>query len=87
MLLSLWLILRVCSLSVLVIARVVNARIRQLCGVMKGVDKKIDEAVLQWFGYVERMKNNRTAKRIYVGECACSCSVGWVGYGRGGLIP
>ena len=27
--------------------KVQNARIRQLCRVMKGVDKKIDEGVLQ----------------------------------------
>ena len=32
-----------------------NARIRQLCGMTKGVDQKIDEGVLQWFGHVERM--------------------------------
>ena len=43
---------------------------------MKGVDKRSDEAVLQWFGHVERMKNDRTAKRVYVGECAGSGSVG-----------
>ena len=27
--------------------KVLNAQIRQLCGVMKGVDEKIDEGVLQ----------------------------------------
>ena len=44
--------------------------------VMKGVDEKIDEGVLQWFGHVERMVNERIAKRVYVGECAGSHSVG-----------
>ena len=35
----------------------------------KGVDEKIDEGVLRWFGYMERMENDRIAKRIYVGVC------------------
>ena len=56
--------------------KVPNARIRQLCGVTKGVDEKIDEGVLRWFGHVERMENDRIAKRVYVGECAGSRSVG-----------
>ena len=49
--------------------------IRQLCEMTKGVDEKIDVGVLRWFGHVERMKNDRIAKRVYVGECAGSCSV------------
>ena len=53
-----------------------NARIRQFCGVTKGVSKKIDEGVLRCFGHVERMQNDRIAKRVYVGECAGSRSVG-----------
>ena len=40
------------------IDKVMNARIRQLCGVTKGVDKKIDEGVLRWFDHVERMEND-----------------------------
>ena len=52
-----------------------NERIRQLCGVTKGVDKKIDESVLQWFIHVERMENDRIAKRVYVGVCVSGCSV------------
>ena len=47
--------------------KVPNARIRELCGVTKGVDERIDEGVLRWFGHVERMENNRNAKRVYVG--------------------
>ena len=46
--------------------KVPNARIRQLCGVMKGVDEKIEEGVLKWSGHVERMENYRIAKRVYV---------------------
>ena len=34
--------------------RVPNTRIRELCGVKKVLDEKIDESVLRWFGYVER---------------------------------
>ena len=32
----------------------------------------IDEGVLQWFGYVERMENDRIDKRVYVREYAGS---------------
>ena len=42
----------------------------------KRVDEKIDEGVLQWFGHVERMENDRIAKRVYVGECTGIRSVG-----------
>ena len=42
---------------------------------MKGVNKIIYEGVLRWFGHVERMENNRIAKRVYVGESAGSRSV------------
>ena len=48
--------------------KVPNARVRELCGVTEGVDERIDEGVLRWFGHVERMENNRIAKRIFVGR-------------------
>ena len=54
--------------------KVANARIRQLCGVTKGIDEKIN-GVLRWFGHVERMENYKIAKRVYVGERAGSCPV------------
>ena len=44
--------------------RVLNARIRGLCGVTKEVDERIEEGVLRWFGHVERMEKNRIAKRV-----------------------
>ena len=44
--------------------KVPNARIRQLCGVTKSIDVKIDEGVLRRFGRVERMENDRIAKRV-----------------------
>ena len=59
-----------------------NARIRELCGVMKGVDERIDEGVLRGFGHVER---DRIAKRVYVGKC--TVVIQWVGHGRDGWIP
>ena len=48
----------------------------------KGLDERIDEGMLWWFIYVERMERNRIAKRIYVGECAGHRSVGrpWKGW-------
>ena len=64
--------------------RVPNARIREFCGVKKGLDERIDEGMLQWFAHVERMERDRIAKRVYVGKYAGSCS--WVGCGRDGLI-
>ena len=42
----------------------------------KGLDERIDEGVLRWFGHVERMERDRIAKRVYVRECAGSRSVG-----------
>ena len=52
--------------------RIPNARIRELCGVRKG----LDESVLRWFGHVERMERDRIAKSVYVGECAFTRSLG-----------
>ena len=56
--------------------RVTNARIGELCGVKKGVDERIDEGVLRWLGHLERIKRDRIPKRVYVGECVGSNSVG-----------
>ena len=52
--------------------RVPNARIKELCGVKKGLDERIDEGMLRWFDHVER---DRIAKRVHVGDCAGSHSV------------
>ena len=49
--------------------RVPSARIRELSGVKKGVDERIDKCVFRWFGHVERMESDRIAKRVYVGVC------------------
>ena len=41
------------------IDRVPSARIRELCGVKKGVDERIDESVFRWFGHVEKKERDR----------------------------
>ena len=46
--------------------RVPNSWIRDLCGVKKGIDERI-EVVLWWFGHMEK---DRIAKRVYVGVSA-----------------
>ena len=56
--------------------RVSNACIRKLCGVQKGLDERIDEGVFRWFGLVEKMEKDRIAKRVYVGVCAGTRSLG-----------
>ena len=42
----------------------------------KRIEERIDEDVLRWFSHVERMENDRFAKRVYVGVCAGTHSVG-----------
>ena len=56
--------------------KVQDARIRKLCEVTEDVDERIHEGVLRRFGHVERMENDRIDKRVCVGECAGSRSVG-----------
>ena len=46
--------------------RVLNARIKEFCGVKEGLDEKIDEGVPPWFGHVEKKERDNIAKRIYV---------------------
>ena len=38
--------------------------------------RRMDKVLNAWFGHVMRMENDRIAKRVYVGECAGSRSVG-----------
>ena len=44
--------------------RVPNAWIRELYGVKKGLDERIDEGMLQWFGHMEKMERDRIAKSL-----------------------
>ena len=56
--------------------RVPNPRIRELCGVTKGVHERIDMGFLRWFAHEDRMEKDTTARRVSVVECAGSRSVG-----------
>ena len=48
--------------------RVPNAQNREVCGVTKrGRDERIDESILRWFGHIERMEDDRIAKRVCEG--------------------
>ena len=42
----------------------------------KGLDERIEEGVLRWFGHVERIENDRITKRVYTGECTGSRLLG-----------
>ena len=44
--------------------RVLNAQIRELCGVKKGLEEWIDKGLLHWFSHVSGI-----AKRVHVGVC------------------
>ena len=63
-----------------------NALKIELSGVTKGSDERIDENVFRWFDHIERMKNNRNAKRICVREGSVLEVVSKVNRGRRGLI-
>ena len=47
----------------------VIAQIKELFGVTKRIDERIEEGDFQWFGHVDRMENDKFAKRFYVGVC------------------
>ena len=49
----------------------------------EGVDERIGEGVLWWFGHVERMENDRIAKRVYGCKLVFTH---WVIHRRNGLI-
>ena len=51
-----------------------NTRIREFSKVKKVLDERIDDGMLRWFGQVERIENDKIAKRVYGGECVGSHS-------------
>ena len=53
-----------------------NAQVRELCRLKKGLDEMNNEGMLWWYGHVERMENDGIAKIVYIGECVGSHSVG-----------
>ena len=56
-------------LGVKKIDKIRNEFIRTVCGVEKGINERVNESVLRWFGHVERMDDSRMVKRMYKGEC------------------
>ena len=44
--------------------KVQNELIMGFCEVKKGVDERSAESILQWFGHVERMENDRNVKMV-----------------------
>ena len=44
--------------------RVPNAQTGELCRVKKGLDERIDEGMLLWFGHVARREKYRIDKRV-----------------------
>ena len=51
------------------IDKIRNEFIRSTCGVQKGINERINESMLRWFGHVERMDDSRMVKRMYKSEC------------------
>ena len=49
------------------IDKVPNARIRELCGVTKRVDKMFYEDDSRWFSHVVRIESDSFPKRVYIG--------------------
>ena len=49
----------ICLLGIRRMDKVLNAQIRELCRVTKGVDERNVKGVLRWFGNVEIMENER----------------------------
>ena len=65
------------------IDRIPIAWIRELCGVRNGLDKRIDEGILQWFSHVEKMERDRITKRVCRSVLVV---IQWIGHGRDVLI-
>ena len=49
---------------------------QELSKVNKGLDEKIEESIHWFFGHVKRMKSDQITKRVHIGECIGSHSVG-----------
>ena len=57
-------------LSIRMMNKVPNARIREMYGLTTGREENIDGA-LRWFSHVEKIWNDIIAKRVYVGVYYC----------------
>jgi hypothetical protein len=56
----------ICNVSVL--DRIRNEEIRERCGCEESIVKKAERGILRWFGHVERMEEDRMAKKVYNAE-------------------
>ena len=50
------------------INRVRNEEIRRRCRKKASVSERMDQSTLRWFGHVERMEDDRLAKKVYILE-------------------
>ena len=48
--------------------RVSNEEVRRRAGIERELASRADQRVLRWFGHVERMDENRMARRVLVAE-------------------
>ena len=46
------------------IYRIPNVYVRELSREKKGLDEKVYESVLWWFGHIERLENSNVAKTV-----------------------
>ena len=48
--------------------RVRNEEIRRRCRKKASVGERMDQSILRWFGHVERMEDDRLARKVYESE-------------------
>ena len=48
--------------------RLRNVEVRERVGVKEEMSKRVDQKVLKWFGYVQRMGDERLTKKVYNSE-------------------
>ena len=48
--------------------RVKKEEVRRRAGIGKELASRVDQRVLRWFGHVERMDENRLARRVLTAE-------------------
>ena len=61
---------RICRVSF--IDRIRNEEVHKMAGTCGNVTVRMKKNVLSWFGHVERMSDERTAKQIYDRKMSCN---------------
>ena len=56
--------------------RLRNVEVRERVGVKEEMSKRVDQKVLKWFGYVQRMGDERLTKKVYNSEVVGERAVG-----------